>query len=182
MTGWSDERIAQEWGITRRTLVRWKEEPSFAARVKAISDAYADRALKHWLARKEHRISVLTDLHDRMLRVIQERAEDAELAEVPGGKTGIVTKTLKGIGKGEDFRVVEVYEVDTGTLKEIRAVQQQIAEELGQRIERSATLNLNRLFERMSNSELERYARDGVLPEWFSSAAGPLAGGERDGR
>jgi len=57
---------------------------------------------------------------------------------------------LKGIGKGDDFQVVEVYEVDTGTVKEIRALQQQVAEELGQRVERTETLDLNKLFERMT--------------------------------
>ena len=32
--------------------------------------------------------------------------------------------------------------------------------------------NLNDLFERMTNEELEAYAQDGTLPRWFESAAG----------
>src|SRR5262249_46146979 len=35
-------------------------------------------------------------------------------------------------------------------------------------VERTENLDLNRLVERMSNSELEKYAMDGVLPDWFS--------------
>ena len=38
----------------------------------------------------------------------------------------------------------------------------------GHWIERSEHLNLNDLFERMSQEELERYARDGGLPGWFT--------------
>ena len=42
----------------------------------------------------------------------------------------------------------------------------------GQWIDRSETLNLNEIFDRMKRDELEAYARDGALPKWFS--AGPL--------
>ena len=38
----------------------------------------------------------------------------------------------------------------------------------GQWVERSEHLNLNDLFERMSQEELEKYARDGQLPNWFT--------------
>ena len=38
----------------------------------------------------------------------------------------------------------------------------------GQWVERSEHVNLNELFERMSKDELETYARDGKLPDWFS--------------
>jgi Helix-turn-helix of insertion element transposase len=167
----SDEKIAAKVQIGRRTLARWKAAPSFMARVRAISTAYAERALNHGLARKERRIAVLNELHDKMLLVIEERAESPDLADVPGGKTGLVTKMLKGIGSGDDFQVVEIYEVDTGIVKEIRALQEQVAEELGQRVDRTETVDLNKLFERMTPQELDAYARDGTLPTWFPARA-----------
>ena len=34
--------------------------------------------------------------------MIAERAADPELANVPSGKTGLITKRLKGIGRGDD--------------------------------------------------------------------------------
>ena len=42
----------------------------------------------------------------------------------------------------------------------------------GQWIDRSEQVNLNDLFERMTNEELEAYAQDGTLPGWFESAVG----------
>jgi len=52
----------------------------------------------------------------------------------------------------------------------------------GQWIERSQHVNLNELFERMSTDELERYARDGKLPGWFTETVPvPLATGQDDG-
>jgi hypothetical protein len=38
----------------------------------------------------------------------------------------------------------------------------------GQWVERSESVNLNELFDRMSKDELETYARDGKLPGWFT--------------
>jgi len=42
----------------------------------------------------------------------------------------------------------------------------------GQWVERSERLNLNELFDRMTQKELESYATDGTLPEWFENAVG----------
>jgi hypothetical protein len=38
----------------------------------------------------------------------------------------------------------------------------------GQWIDRTEQVNLNELFERMTQEELEMYARDGQLPVWFT--------------
>lgn len=154
----ADHEIAEQCGVSRTALAKWKKKPGFAARVEEIKTAYSERALRHGLAKKERRVSVLNDLHDRMLRVIEERSQDEEYSEIPGGKTGLVTKNLKGIGKGDDFQVVEVYEVDTGTLKEIRATQEQVAKELGQWTEKR-TISFKRP-EDMTDDELRAFIGD----------------------
>ena len=45
----------------------------------------------------------------------------------------------------------------------------------GRWIERRETVNLNELFDRMSEEELEKYARDGELPAWFELTIGRTA-------
>jgi hypothetical protein len=40
----------------------------------------------------------------------------------------------------------------------------------GQWIDRSEQVNLNDLFDRMTTQELEAYAQDGTLPNWFQNA------------
>jgi hypothetical protein len=40
----------------------------------------------------------------------------------------------------------------------------------GQWIDRSETLDLNALFDRMTVEELDAYARDGALPRWYTDA------------
>ena len=44
------------------------------------------------------------------------------------------------------------------------------AERTGSRIDRVEHVNLNELFERMSEAEMEAYAREGILPAWFKGA------------
>ena len=45
----------------------------------------------------------------------------------------------------------------------------------GEWVDRTETMNLNALFDRMSQAELEAYAKDGVLPEWFTETLGATA-------
>ena len=56
--------------------------------------------------------------------------------------------------------------------RNVRAALEKIIERVGdvqgQWIDRSEYIDLNALFERMSKDELEVYARDGKLPDWFT--------------
>ncbi|MBZ5500261.1 MAG: hypothetical protein LAP85_28025 [Acidobacteriia bacterium] len=53
----------------------------------------------------------------------------------------------------------------------------------GQWVDRTEQVNLNELFERMTVEELETYAREGTLPDWFTSVVGatPITGQEAHG-
>jgi len=53
----------------------------------------------------------------------------------------------------------------------------------GQWVDRTEQVNLNDLndrFTRMSAQELETYAREGTLPDWFRSIVGAIPTGARD--
>lgn len=127
-----DRVIAEKLGISEQSLNKWKKEENFAARVAEITVAYADRALKFGLARRERRLQVLSDLHERVQTVIDERASDASMVSVPGGGTGLLVRNVKSVGKGEGCQIVNEYTVDTSLLRELRAIEEQIAKELGQ--------------------------------------------------
>lgn len=126
-----DWKIAEKIGIGRTTLAEWKRLPKFAQRVDDLVSNYAARALNAGLARKERRLRVLNEMHDKILQVIDERGEDVSMATIPGGKTGIVVRNLKSIGKGDDFQVVESYEIDIGAIRTIASLQEQVVKELG---------------------------------------------------
>jgi hypothetical protein len=54
-----------------------------------------------------------------MMQVIEERARDPKMQEVPGGKMGLIVHKVKAVGWGKHFHRIDVYEVETRLLKEL---------------------------------------------------------------
>lgn len=133
----SDQEIAASLGIVRATLARWKTDSDFAAQVGDHVGQIQAAMLRHAIAKKHKRLTVLDGLHDKLLTVVEERAADyannAESGDVPaGGGTGLILRQIKQIGSGRDAQIVEEFGVDTGLIREIRAIHEQAAKELGQ--------------------------------------------------
>jgi hypothetical protein len=128
----SDAHVAAQVSVGRATLTRWKARPEFAAAVQEAVAALGDVARRYAVGRRAARVKALEDRWHALQRVIAERAAAPEMQGVPGGTTGHLCRTVKGIGSGETFRVVEEFEVDTGLLKELREHEKQAAIELGQ--------------------------------------------------
>jgi hypothetical protein len=128
----SDEEIGEQISIGRTTLHRWKLHPAFQAKLaEAIAEIEA-RIFSRGIARRLNRVKALDKRWDKLQQVIKERAASEQMQAVPGGKTGLLVRDVKGVGKGEDFQLVELYAVDTGLLKELREHEKQAAQELGQ--------------------------------------------------
>lgn len=126
------EQIAEQVGISPRTLDYWKTDPTFQAEVLTIRNLWRETVKVRGVADPEFRMRVLNTLYMRGLAIIQERGK--AMKHVPGGgKTGLLVRSVKmrGIGGGEQLAEDE-YEVDTGLMAEIRAIGRQAAHELGQ--------------------------------------------------
>jgi hypothetical protein len=128
--------IAEKVGISRATLSRWRDKPEFAARVTEHMEEFRELVRRRGVARMERRLDALNDRWNRMRQVIDDRAIDPKMQAVPGGTTGLIAHNIKGVGRGEDFQLVDVYEVDTGLLRELREHEKQAAQELGQWLEK----------------------------------------------
>jgi hypothetical protein len=127
-----DTKIAEICEISEACLSKWKKRPEFAERVKELTAVYGDRVLKFGLARRERRLAVLSDVHEKILTLIDARAKDPEMAAIPGGPTGLLVKTNKLSRVGKALQVYEEFKADVGLLKELRAIEEQAARELGQ--------------------------------------------------
>jgi transposase-like protein len=125
-------KIAEEIGVTRQTIHNWLAKPEFTARVQDHIDGFRAKVRSRGIAILENRVDALNDRWRLMQRVISERAESKQMAGVAGGGTGLMVHTVKGVGKGDDFQLIDLYEVDTGLLKELREHEKQAAQELGQ--------------------------------------------------
>lgn len=107
--------------------------------IKAEIDAWRERVRADGIANIEYRIARLRDLEQKYWDLIDARA--ADLAdETAGGGTGLLVRQYKQVGSGPDARLVTEYVADTATTKELRALYDDAAKELGHRAD---NLNLD---------------------------------------
>lgn len=136
----ADDQIAAhvEVSVSRKTLHNWRQIPAFAARVEERRKAQRDAIEARGIADKQNRIGYLNARHAALRQIVQERGEDESMADVPGGKTGYMVRTMRAIGVGNLQQTIVEYAVDTALLREFRAHEQQAAQELGQWVEKVA--------------------------------------------
>jgi hypothetical protein len=94
---------------------------------------------------------------------------------------GLFLKRQRNIRAALEKIIEKAGEVDATAAAVVAAVQAYAKiNAAGQWIDRSEIVNLNELFERMSAAELETYARDGSLPDWFTRTVGATATDSRE--
>jgi hypothetical protein len=125
--------IAQQCGVSGRTVFLWKADKQFQAEVTRVREQWRETVRNQGTADQDFRLRSLNDRHERLRRVIEERSQSPEFQNAAGGKTGLLTVTYKmqSIGDGESSAIPE-YAVDTGLLAEMRAIEIQAATEMGQ--------------------------------------------------
>ena len=128
--------ITARLNISTASLSRWRADAEFRARVEEYRRSYQRDCLERGIGSRYERLRRMNRDWRSLQRIQDERAVDPQFADIPGGKTGNITHDIKGVGVGKDAQVVDIYEVDTGLLGELRALEKAAAEELGQRIEK----------------------------------------------
>jgi hypothetical protein len=122
--------IAAELKMSPNTLKQWKKRRDFEVRVERHRQIWRDRVMLTGIADQARRIEALNDRWSRMKTVIEARAADPTMKDVPGGTTGLLVAETKQVpGTGE---IVDEFSVDTALLRELRAHEEQAAKELGQ--------------------------------------------------
>ena len=141
----TDEVIASMVGVARITISRWKTIPEFKARVQEIVEQTGGILARYAIAKKAARIKALNTRWLALRAVINDRAADTSMDGVPGGKTGHIVRTGKTVvttGKDDNGRdtssVTHFYEVDIALDKELRDMEKQAAQELGQWVDKIA--------------------------------------------
>src|SRR5208337_3893803 len=136
--------------------------------------------------------------HERQCRICTHaRRADIEEAFVGWVSSARIAKQY-GISRDAIYRHAHVFGLMGQRRRNIRAALERIIEKAGEVdvnaaavvsaasayarinsrgewVERTETVNLNALFDRMSQAELEAYAKDGVLPSWFTETLGATA-------
>ncbi len=133
---------AERLGLDVSTLTAWTRVPAFRARVAEVRAAVLQATQDVLVAEKAARLRVINDLVVKALNLIAARAQDPELANVPGYATGLLVRKFQGVGRGADFRLVEEYVTDTSLITAIRELLKQAAIEVGEWNDK-ATVDLN---------------------------------------
>lgn len=188
----SDQKIADEIGVNKKTLELWKRSPEFATRIVEHVKALEAEALKFAIAKKRKRVAALQDRWDRMQQVIVERGanedlgvyrfeRDPETQEITG--THIVPGWSTGLLVRKETQNTLEFKVDTGLLAELRDHEKQAAQELGQWIEKAeqsgpngGPIQLTTRYIEMSDEELD--GRIAELESQRATGISPTAGGE----
>ena len=123
--------IARQVGVSAGTIYKWKNLPIFQEEVAHQFDELNRAVLRLPIAQKRKRVEILNELKAKILQVIEERAREYA-GEAPGSGTGILAKTIKQVGVGQNMQIIEEWAIDVSAIREILKLDEQTAKELGQ--------------------------------------------------
>lgn len=124
--------IASRCKVDPATLFRWKKHPSFIRKLAQYVSRYESDILDQGIALKRKRVQILNTQCYRLLKLIDDRAEDVAMQGTPGGTTGLLVKETRTVYAGKNTIVTERFDVDPIPIREIREHLKQVAQELGQ--------------------------------------------------
>jgi len=129
----TDAEIGERCGVSRQAIWQWKQAEAFQAEVDLQIESFNSEVRRRGIASRFKRVKALNDRWNRLQQVIEARADDPEMADVPGGTTGLLVKTVKTrqVGEVEIEKTIET-ELDAVLLRELREHEKQAAQELGQ--------------------------------------------------
>lgn len=133
----SDQSIAEEVGISRQSITRWKRDPEFQAMIQDAKGKVIADALRLPSAQKYQRIRNLHEIAEKIRDVISLRGERYSGEEAAEAATGLIVRRQKISASGD---VVTEWEFDAAPIRELRELYKHIAQETGQWEE---TLNVN---------------------------------------
>jgi len=117
--------VGYSQGGAAQGAARLLRNAKVCSHVAEIRSVLAEGVIQREITNRNARVSLLQDLVDRMRRVIEERG--AEMADVPGGASGLLVKTYKG----KDAETA-VYRFDAALVEQMNATCKQVAIEIGQ--------------------------------------------------
>jgi cytochrome c556 len=126
----TNDQIAAEVGVSRSTITKWKRREDFRAEVERFQTDVRDLVLQEGIARKEIRIMALNDSVERIKQIKQERALDPAMQNIPGGRTGLMKRTVKTLGAGASALIIEEGKFDAALHIQFLALLEQARKEM----------------------------------------------------
>ena len=125
----SDFDVAQQVGVSRRTLARWKEEPEFGQRVTDLVKIAREEAKKYAISDKDARVGATNKRWLIVQEIVMEQLENYA-ARYRAVDENEAAQTEAGVAK--DKSAEEIVGVDADLLREARQLEEHAARLLGQ--------------------------------------------------
>lgn len=109
------------------TSCRLAKRPELVARIRELQGAISQALLANTILDKQTRLAAMGARWKKLMQVVEERGKHPDFKDVAGGTTGWVYREMRG-----KDALVPVYRVDTSTAAELRAIEQRVAQELGE--------------------------------------------------
>lgn len=126
-----------------------------ASRMRIIETV---EALEPEIMSRLGRAHALASRHGKLMEIVEERAADPDISALPGGHTGFIIRRERSVGRGENAQTIVESEVDVPLLAELRAIEERLARELGQEIDRKhISVSVADVLDRASSAEIQKY-------------------------
>jgi len=147
------------------------------------------------MTKKKAATQVISGRHETQCSICQHAEREAIEREFVGWGSPVRISTEYGTSRDAIYRHAHAARLFEKRQRNVRAALERIIEKAadvdvngatvvaavgtyarlntyGQLVERSQNVDMNKLFERMTNDEMKAYAERGQLPEWFSETVG----------
>lgn len=138
----TDAEIANQLDVHKATLERWKQHPAFSEKVNEVKIALAAALRAEGIANKRNRMAGYQQRWELLEQVRRERGDDPTMAQVAGGKTGLLVRDIKLVKHIDETdeetgqriwqKEYEVFAVDVPMMREWREIEKQMAIETGE--------------------------------------------------
>ena len=99
--------------------------------LKALVLRWRTNVASTGIAVRENRIAGYERQRNWLEEIRRERFAAPEVQGIPGNSSGLIVRRIRSVGFGENNRLVDVYAVDTGFLRELCELEKQAAIECG---------------------------------------------------
>jgi hypothetical protein len=164
-TGHSISQTAAACGVAERTVLRWKREPKFLSAYQRAQDEQRHRIIGEGAAVKQFRIAALRRRRVQLLRIAAARAGNPARGGVEWDTSGFLIQKEVCVGGGQFGKFILEYRLDTALLCELRAIERQIAEEMGEARTPPATPPREEVLSETAVTLLEMYPSPEELAE-----------------
>lgn len=133
------KQVADKVGKSEKWLYEQKKHSWFKTRVDELVADLAEEARRIGIGNQTTRLLEQNGRWELMQQVIEERAAYPKWQHIPGWKTGLLVHDIKTT-KDDAY---DIFKVDDGLLGEMRALEAQVAKELGQTAEKKSDGDTN---------------------------------------